>query len=47
MQDLMDMLCENGFEHHLAMVLGHVADELAEAAAKYLGWEVYQHNGSL
>jgi L-fucose isomerase-like protein len=46
LQELMAMLCENGFEHHVAMVRGHVAGELAEAAAKYLGWEVYQHNGS-
>jgi hypothetical protein len=28
------------------MVRRRVVGELAEAAAKYLGWEVYQHNGS-
>lgn len=44
LQDLLDMLCTHGFEHHVAMVRGHAADALAEAAGKYLGWEVFRHN---
>ncbi|MCX7847569.1 MAG: fucose isomerase [bacterium] len=44
LQELLDMLCQNGFEHHVAMVRGHVAKALAEAAEKYLGWEVFRHN---
>ena len=43
LQDLLDMLCANGFEHHVAMVRGHAANALAEAAEKYLGWEVFLH----
>jgi L-fucose isomerase-like protein len=44
LQDLLDMMCINGFEHHVAMVRGHAAKALAEAAEKYLGWEVFRHN---
>ncbi len=44
LQELLDMICEKGFEHHVAMVRGHAARALAEAAEKYLGWEVYRHN---
>lgn len=43
LQGLMHTLCENGFEHHVAMVRGHVADVLVEACEKYLGWDVYRH----
>lgn len=44
LQELMAMICEKGFEHHVAMVRGHSAKALAEAAEKYLGWEVHRHN---
>jgi L-fucose isomerase-like protein len=44
LQDLLDMMCQNGFEHHVAMVRGHAARALAEAAGKYLGWKVFVHN---
>jgi len=44
LQELLATLCVNGFEHHVAMVRGHAAKALAEAAEKYLGWEVYRHN---
>jgi len=43
LQDLMDFLCKNGFEHHTAVVRGHVADVLEEAITTYLGWELYRH----
>lgn len=43
LQDLMKYMCKNGFEHHVAMVRGHVADILEEAIGNYLGWEIYTH----
>ncbi len=41
---LMNYVCLNGFEHHVAMTYGHVAEVLKEALGNYLGWEVYHHN---
>ena len=43
LQNLMKFMCKNGFEHHVGMVRGHVADILEEAIGNYLGWEVYKH----
>lgn len=37
-------LCENGFEHHVAMARGSWAKPVYEATSKYLGWDVYWHN---
>ena len=44
MQAMMDYICRNGFEHHVAMVRGHVADVLDEAITTYLGWDLYRHD---
>jgi len=44
LQILLDFLCQNGFEHHVAMNRGHYADVLEEAFSKYLGWDVYNHS---
>jgi L-fucose isomerase-like protein len=43
LQDLLKYICNNGFEHHVAMTMGSVADILAEACDAYLGWDVYRH----
>jgi len=43
LQMLLDFLCQNGFEHHVAMNRSTCADALEEAFGKYLGWEVYYH----
>lgn len=43
LQNLMQYICKNGFEHHVAMNASHVADILAEAFKTYFGWEVYHH----
>jgi L-fucose isomerase-like protein len=43
LQNLMKYICRFGFEHHVAMVRGHVADILEEAIGNYLGWELYIH----
>ena len=45
LQGLMKFICQNGFEHHVAMNRSKVAAVLKEALGKYLGWEVHQHNG--
>ena len=31
-------VCENGFEHHVAINLTNCADAVGEALGKYLGW---------
>jgi L-fucose isomerase-like protein len=43
MQKLLAHICNNGFEHHVAITMGQVADALDEALNKYMGWENYQH----
>jgi len=43
LQDLMHHICENGYEHHVCFVRGHVADVLAEAMGKYMGIHVHKH----
>lgn len=42
-QQLLAYICENGFEHHVAINPTHIARGLNEALVKYLGWEVYFH----
>jgi L-fucose isomerase-like protein len=44
LQQLLDYICKNGFEHHVAMVRDHCADVLDEAISTYLGWDLYYHN---
>jgi L-fucose isomerase-like protein len=46
LQGLLDVICENGFEHHVAATLSMVADSVYEAMEKYLGWDVYRHGMS-
>jgi L-fucose isomerase-like protein len=43
LQKLLRYICENGFEHHVAVNLTPVAAGVKEALSKYLGWEVYYH----
>lgn len=43
LQKLMKHICKNGFEHHVALVRGHVAGIVSEAVETYLGWELYNH----
>jgi L-fucose isomerase-like protein len=44
LQGLLDVLCKNGFEHHVAMVRGNWAGVLKEAVGNYLGWDLYYHS---
>jgi L-fucose isomerase-like protein len=46
LQKLMKYMCKNGFEHHVAMVRGHVAEILDEAIGNYMGWDLYNHDKS-
>ncbi|NLE44101.1 MAG: fucose isomerase [Chloroflexi bacterium] len=42
-QGLLRHICENGYEHHVAVNLSQVGAVLEEALGKYLGWDVYNH----
>jgi L-fucose isomerase-like protein len=39
-QGLLQHICENGFEHHVAVNRSQSAAAVSEALGKYLGWEV-------
>ena len=43
-QKLLRHICENGFEHHVAINPTHVCAGVKEALGNYLGWDVYQHS---
>lgn len=43
LQKLLAFICNNGFEHHVAITMGQVAESLNEAFSKYLGWQNYAH----
>jgi len=45
MQKLLHFICERGFEHHVAASLSTVARSVHEATARYLGWDMYWHEG--
>lgn len=42
-QELLHYICENGFEHHVAVNISQTAAALNEALGKYLEWDVYWH----
>ncbi len=42
-QKLLRYICENGFEHHVAVNPTQIADGVKEALGKYLGWDIYYH----
>ena len=44
-QKLLAYICENGYEHHVAVNQTLVADAVYEALTRYLGWDVYYHKG--
>lgn len=44
LQSLMDYICRNGFEHHVAMNRSRIASVLEEALGNYMGWDVHRHN---
>ena len=42
-QQLLRHICENGFEHHVALNPAQVAEAVREALSRYLGWNIYHH----
>lgn len=44
LQELMQLVCRRGFEHHAAMNASQSAGILAEAFERYLDWDVYRHS---
>ena len=43
LQKLLRYICENSFEHHVAVNPTCIAAGVKEALVKYLGWDVYLH----
>jgi L-fucose isomerase-like protein len=43
LQKLLQHICENGYEHHVAINLSQTAAAVNEALSKYMGWDVYYH----
>lgn len=43
LQGLLQFICKNGFEHHVAANLSTVAPAVYEASTRYLGWDMYHH----
>ena len=43
LQDLLQYICREGFEHHVAANMSTVARAVNEAATRYLGWEMHWH----
>ena len=43
LQKLLQYICENGFEHHVAPNMSTVANAVQEATGHYLGWNVAYH----
>jgi L-fucose isomerase-like protein len=43
LQELMQTVCREGFEHHVCMAYGSVAEPLFDALSTYLGVEMIRH----
>ncbi len=43
LQELLRLICMNGFEHHVAVNLSATARGVREALDRYLGWQVHLH----
>ncbi len=44
LQDLLQHVCKNGYEHHVAVNRSHYAGAIAEALGNYKRWDVYHHH---
>ncbi|MGP8258313.1 MAG: L-fucose/L-arabinose isomerase family protein [Methanoregula sp.] len=45
LQNLMEYICKNGYEHHVAVNLSINARAIREALGTYKGWDVHRHGG--
>lgn len=43
LQNLMQFVCQNGFEHHVCISLSQCGRSVADALEKYLGWDLHYH----
>ncbi len=43
LQSLMQFICKNGYEHHVAVNRSHHGKAIAEALGNYKRWQVYHH----
>jgi L-fucose isomerase-like protein len=43
LQQLLNYMCKQNFEHHVAINLSNVAGSVVEAVQEYLGWKIYAH----
>lgn len=43
LQKLLQYVCKNGYEHHVAVNRSHYGRAVADALENYKGWEVYHH----
>jgi L-fucose isomerase-like protein len=43
LQTLLQFVCHNGYEHHVAVNRSRYGKAVAEALGNYKGWDVYQH----
>ena len=43
LRELLGHMCQNGFEHHVAMTRSHCSDVVWEAVSKYMKWDLYRH----
>ena len=44
LQALLRRICQDGFEHHVAINPSRIAAVVEEAFGRYLGWDVYNHD---
>ncbi len=44
LQELLQYICQMGFEHHVAVSLSETAEPIDEALTNYMGWDVYRHS---
>jgi L-fucose isomerase-like protein len=44
LQQLLQFICLNGFEHHVAVNPSLTGEVIAEACGKYLGWTMHLHS---
>ena len=42
-QGLLRYICEDGFEHHVAVNPADIADRVKEAPGRFPGWQMYLH----
>ena len=45
LQSLLQAICAEGFEHHVAIAQGQTARAIEDAFETYFGWDVYRHEG--